>query len=109
MENTVIRTSARIHRRMLTFANLYTQHRKSALPPPLPLLPPSVDALPPPLRRLTYPLPFNVVTAPGAPMAPLCCSSCFHSLISFILLLLWQTPLLFTNACTLFCGSPVHS
>lgn len=94
-------TSARIHRLMLTLANLYAQHRKNALPLPFPLLPPTpfnVDA-PDELLKLLYPPPFiaTVVDAAAArtelaivptpdDMAPLLCSCCFHSsAVSFVI------------------------
>lgn len=80
----MIRTSARIHRRMLTFASLYTQHRKSALPLPLPLLVPTCNMDPLELRRLTYPLPPPLQVPLPVAIVPLCSSSFLHKSISFI-------------------------
>lgn len=112
MERTVISTSARIHRRMLTLANLYTQHRKNALPlvaaPPMPPLPPTfnVDALEP--LRLTYPppLPFMVATEP-----PFCSSNFLQNVNSFIVAtpLRSLAPSFPADKFNQFAGSPVHS
>lgn len=74
---------------MLTFASLYTQHRRNVLPPLLLLLqlPPTftVDALE--FLRLTYPFlllpPFSVAARTGPPLWWWCSSPFHHNAISF--------------------------